>query len=59
MIKEAIAKLIKREDLSDDEIRLMIAVFADGSFYSKECSDATYKQARFHLKKDRKNGELL
>lgn len=45
-------------DLSDDEIRLMIAVFADGSFYSKECSDETYKQARFHLKKDRKKQRL-
>lgn len=45
-------------DLSDDEIRLMIAVFADGSYHNRNCSDDVYKRARFHLKKDRKKQRL-
>lgn len=48
-------------DLSDDEIRLMIATFADGSFYKSQMnySDSTYRQARFHLKKKRKKQRLI
>lgn len=45
-------------NLSDDEIRLMIAVFADGSFYGNKEENKTYNQARFHLKKDRKKNRL-
>ena len=46
-------------DLSDDEIRLMVATFADGSFYYKQCQDQTYHKARFHIKKDRKKQRLI
>ena len=49
-------------DLSDDEIRLMVATFADGSFY-KKCKDnhnaKSYLKARFHIKKERKKERLL
>lgn len=45
-------------DLSDDEIRLMVAIFADGSFCNQVCSDKTYNQVRFHLKKERKKERL-
>lgn len=46
-------------DLTDDEIRLMVATFADGSFYYRNnCSEATYRRARFHIKKDRKKQRL-
>ena len=45
-------------ELSDDEIRIMVATFADGSFYSWNCSDKKYTQTRFHLKKDRKKARL-
>lgn len=38
-------------NLSDDEIRLMVAIIADGSFQNDIC--------RFHLKKDRKKKRLL
>lgn len=41
-------------DLTDDEIRLMVAVFADGSYmYSHK------HRVRFHLKKDRKKKRLV
>lgn len=47
-------------NLTDDEIRLMIATFADGSFYYRiNCSDDTYTKARFHLKKARKKDRLI
>lgn len=48
-------------DLTDDEIRLMVATFADGSFdYRSVClSDDTYRKARFHLKKKRKKDRLV
>lgn len=46
-------------DLTDDQIRIMIATFADGSFNSQKCSDKTYNKARFHLKKDRKKKRLI
>ena len=46
-------------DLSDEEIRLMVATFADGSFYYKQCHDQTYHKARFHIKKDRKKQRLI
>lgn len=45
-------------DLSDDEIRLMIATFADGHFFKdKYLDNPTY--CRFHIKKDRKKERLL
>lgn len=45
--------------LSEYEIRLMIAIFADGNFYSdaKEYNDS-YNQVRMHLKKQRKKNRL-
>src|SRR5574344_894631 len=48
-------------NLSDFEIRLMIAIFADGSFYYNvtDEKDASYNTARFHLKKERKKQRLL
>lgn len=49
-------------DLTDDEIRLMIATFADGSFHKKyenNQESKLYNQARFHLKKDRKKDRLV
>lgn len=48
-------------DYTDDELRLMVAVFADGSFYSnvKDSPNAeSYKRCRFHLKKERKKERL-
>lgn len=49
-------------DLSDEEIRLMVAVFADGSFHKKYHNKPTsklHKQVRFHLKKERKKRRLI
>lgn len=46
-------------ELTNDQIRLMIAVFADGSFYYETWSDETYTRARFHIKKDRKKERLI
>lgn len=46
-------------DLTDDEIRLMVAVFADGTFVKSNCSDLRYKQCRFHIKKKRKKERLV
>ena len=46
-------------DLSDDDIRLMVATFADGSFYNHNCGDGYYTQARFHIKKQRKKDRLI
>src|SRR5574344_1391278 len=48
-------------NLSDFEIRLMIAIFADGSFYYNvtDEKDASYNTASFHLKKERKKQRLL
>jgi len=45
-------------DLSDDEIRLMIATFADGSFYTKEDGEQP-NRSRFHIKKERKKERLV
>lgn len=48
-------------DYTDDELRLMVAVFADGSFYGnvKNSPNAkSYKRCRFHLKKERKKERL-
>lgn len=45
-------------DLTDNEIRLMIATFADGSFYTKEDGDLS-NRARFSLKKSRKLDRLI
>lgn len=45
-------------DLSDDEIRLMIATFADGSFYRDKYSNVP-NYCRFHIKKDRKKERLV
>lgn len=42
-------------DLSDAEIKVMLAVIADGSFF-KERENSKY--CRFHIKKDRKKNEL-
>lgn len=44
--------------LSDDEIRIMIATFADGSFYTKENGNHPTR-SRFHLKKGRKQIRLV
>ena len=49
-------------DLTDDEIRLMVATFADGSFFKKyeNCPETKiYTQSRFHIKKDRKKERLV
>lgn len=46
-------------DLSDNIIRLMIAIFADGSFYSDyDKRYKCYNRVRFHLKKQRKKERL-
>ena len=45
-------------DLTDAEIRVMVAVFADGSYNKSEPHWANYYQCRFHLKKDRKKDRL-
>lgn len=45
-------------DLSDDEIRLMTAIFADGSFLTIRKPDNTSRKVRFHLKKERKKERL-
>ena len=45
-------------NLSDDEIRLMIATFADGSFYTKEDGEQP-NRSRFHIKKERKKERLI
>lgn len=46
-------------NLSDNMIRLMIAVFADGSFnYNLKPTANTYNKCRFHLKKQRKKERL-
>jgi len=44
-------------NLSDDEIRFYIAVFADGSFNKNVKSE--HSMCRFHLKKDRKKERLV
>ena len=49
-------------NLTDDEIRLMVATFADGSFYGSNKDNAespAYNRARFHVKKDRKKKRLI
>lgn len=47
-------------DLTDDEIRLMVATFADGSFYYRDnCSDKVYNRARFNFQKERKKKRLI
>lgn len=45
-------------NLSDDEIRLMIATFADGSFYTKVDGEQP-NRSRFHIKKERKKERLI
>lgn len=46
-------------NLSDNMIRLMVAIFADGSFnYNLKPTADTYNQCRFHLKKERKKERL-
>lgn len=47
-------------NLSDIKIRLMVAIIADGSFYS-DCAESrdSYYTVRFHLKKDRKKTRLI
>lgn len=46
-------------DLTDDEIRIMVAVIADGSFYYQANEDwNSYYRCRFHLKKERKQVRL-
>ena len=44
--------------LSDDEIRLMIATFADGSFFKDKYLDNP-NYCRFHIKKKRKKERLI
>lgn len=46
--------------LTDDEIRLMIAVFADGRFepYTLKETNSTYGRVRINLKKQRKQARL-
>lgn len=45
--------------LSNEWIRLMIAVFADGSYYSNvKPENQSYNTCRFHLKKERKKERL-
>ena len=47
-------------ELSDNEIRLMVATIADGNFCSTAKEDhKSYKRVRFHLKKDRKQTRLI
>lgn len=45
-------------NLTDDQIRLMVAIFADGSYYS-QYTDMSYKRVRFHLKKQRKKDRII
>lgn len=46
-------------DLSDEWIRVMVAVFADGSYsYNLGEKAPTYNKCRFHIKKDRKKIRL-
>lgn len=45
-------------NLSDDEIRLMIATFADGSFFKDVYIDNP-NYCRFHIKKERKKKRLI
>lgn len=46
-------------ELSDEIIRLMVAVIADGTFYYQAENDwDSYYRCRFHLKKDRKKERL-
>lgn len=45
-------------NLSDDEIRLMVATFADGSFYTKENGECPTR-SRYHIKKERKKERLI
>lgn len=46
--------------LFDNEIRLMVAIFADGSFedYCRTNGRKSYRKVRFNLKKDRKKERL-
>lgn len=46
-------------DISDDILRLYVAVIADGSFnYTLPSTASTYNQVRFHIKKERKKERL-
>lgn len=46
-------------DLTNDEIRLMCAVIADGSFYNvAQPHQPSYTTCRFHIKKERKKERL-
>lgn len=46
-------------DLTDEQIRVMVAVIADGTFYYVAEEDwDSYFRCRFHLKKDRKKNRL-
>lgn len=46
-------------DLTDQEIRLMVATMADGSFYNTTNENRpSYKTCRFHIKKERKKERL-
>nr|DAG36881.1 MAG TPA: ATP dependent DNA helicase [Caudoviricetes sp.] len=46
-------------DLTDDEIRIMCAVIANGSFYSiAKPHQPSYHTCRFHIKKERKKERL-
>ena len=46
-------------DLTDNEIRIMVAVIADGTFnYNAQEDWETYKKCRFHIKKERKKERL-
>ena len=46
-------------DLNDEQIRLMVAVIADGTFsYVAEEDWDSYFRCRFHIKKDRKKNRL-
>lgn len=46
-------------DLTNDEIRIMVAVIADGSFYYQAEDDwDSYYRCRFHIKKNRKKERL-
>ena len=46
-------------DLTDEQIRVMCAVIADGSFYSvSQPHQPSYQTCRFHIKKERKKERL-
>lgn len=46
-------------DLTDDEIRIMCAIIADGSFYNvSKPHQPSYNTCRFHIKKERKRERL-